>query len=81
MTEFYYYEYIIKIWDDIDNQEEICSGVVSAESMFIAMKELYDYYGSEIIEVQMLKAITSGVVFEFQSATEDENFDYIIKKK
>ena len=55
--------------------------MVSAESMFIAMKELYDYYGSEIIEVQMLKAITGGVVFEFQSATEDENFDYIIKKK
>jgi len=30
------------------------------------MKEIEDYYGDEILEVQMLKAITDGV-FEFQS--------------
>ena len=44
------------------------------------MKEIEDYYGDEIMEVQMLKAITDGV-FEFQYVMEDTDFDFVISKK
>lgn len=76
----WYWEYQLKIWDEIDNKEEIRSGVVAADTITEAMKEIEDYYGDEIIEVQMLKAITDGV-FEFQYVMEDTDFDFVISKK
>lgn len=80
MKEIWYYEYIIKVWDEIDKKEEIRSGVVVADTITEAMKEIEDYYGDEIMEVQMLKAITDGV-FEFQYVMEDTDFDFVISKK
>lgn len=79
-NEVWYWEYQLKIWDDVDDKEEIRSGVVAADTMTEAMKEIEDYYGDEIMEVQMLKAITDGV-FEFQYVIEDPDFDFVISKK
>lgn len=79
-NEVWYWEYQLKIWDDIDEKEEIRSGVVAADTITEAMKEIEDYYGDEIMEVQMLKAITDGV-FEFQYVMEDPDFDFVISKK
>lgn len=79
-NEVWYWEYQLKIWDDVDDKEEIRSGVVAADTITEAMKEIEDYYGDEIMEVQMLKAITDGV-FEFQYVMEDPDFDFIISKK
>ena len=76
----WYWEYQLKIWDEIDNKEEIRSGVVAADTITEAMKGIEDYYGDEIMEVQMLKAITDGV-FEFQYVMEDTDFDFVISKK
>ena len=76
----WYWEYQLKIWDDVDDKEEIRSGVVAADTITEAMKEIEDYYGDEIMEVQMLKAITDGV-FEFQYVMEDPDFDFVISKK
>lgn len=76
----WYWEYQLKIWDEIDSKEEIRSGVVAADTITEAMKEIEDYYGDEIMEVQMLKAITDGV-FEFQYVMEDTDFDFVISKK
>ena len=76
----WYWEYQLKIWDEIDSKEEIRSGVVAADTITEAMKEIEDYYGDEIMEVQMLKAITDGV-FEFQCVMEDTDFDFVISKK
>ena len=76
----WYWEYQLKIWNDIDSKEEIRSGVVAANTITEAMKEIEDYYGDEIMEVQMLKAITDGV-FEFQYVMEDPDFDFVISKK
>ena len=76
----WYWEYRLKIWDEIDNKEEIRSGVVAADTITEAMKEIEDYYGDEIMEVQMLKAIVDGV-FEFQNVMEDTGFDFVISKK
>lgn len=79
-NEVWYWEYQLKIWDDVDDKEEIRSGVVAADTITEAMKEIEDYYGDEITEVQMLKAITDGV-FEFQYVMEDPDFDFVISKK
>lgn len=79
-NEVWYWEYQLKIWDDVDDKEEIRSGVVAADTITEAMKEIEDYYGDEIMEVQMLKAITDGV-FEFQEVMEDHDFDFVISKK
>lgn len=79
-NEVWYWEYQLKIWDDVDDKEEIRSGVVAADTITEAMKEIEDYYGDEIMEVQMLKAITDGV-FEFQYVMEDLDFDFVISKK
>lgn len=79
-NEVWYWEYQLKIWDETDDKEEIRSGVVAADTITEAMKEIEDYYGDEIMEVQMLKAITDGV-FEFQWAMEDTDFDFVISKK
>ena len=76
----WYWEYQLKIWDEIDSKEEIRSGVVVADTITEAMEEIEDYYGDEIMEVQMLKAITDGV-FEFQCVMEDTDFDFVISKK
>lgn len=76
----WYWEYQLKIWDEIDSKEEIRSGVVAADTITEAMKEIEDYYGDEIMEVQMLKAITDGV-FEFQNVMEYTDFDFVISKK
>ena len=79
-NEVWYWEYQLKIWDNVDDKEEIRSGVVAADTITEAMKEIEDYYGDEIMEVQMLKAITDGV-FEFQYVMEDPDFDFVISKK
>ena len=79
-NEVWYWEYQLKIWDETDDKEEIRSGVVAADTITEAMKEIEDYYGDEIMEVQMLKAITDGV-FEFQAVMEDTDFDFVISKK
>lgn len=79
-NEVWYWEYQLKIWDDIDEKEEMRSGIVAADTITEAMKEIEDYYGDEIEEVQMLKAITDGV-FEFQDVMEDTDFDFVISKK
>lgn len=76
----WYWEYQLKIWNEIDSKEEIRSGVVAADTITEAIKEIEDYYGDEIMEVQMLKAITDGV-FEFQYVMEDTDFDFVISKK
>lgn len=79
-NEMWYWEYQLKIWDEIDKIEDICSGVVAAGTITEAMERIDSYYGDTIIEVQMLKAITDGV-FEFQYVMESTNFDFVIDRK
>lgn len=80
MKDFWYYEYIVKIFDYDDNKEESRAGILYANSFVSAMQELDDYYANELVEVQMLKAITDGV-FEFQYVMDDTDFDFTINRK
>ena len=75
------YQYsVVPMIYTIDSKEEIRSGVVAADTITEAMEEIEDYYGDEIMEVQMLKAITD-YVFEFQDVMEYTDFDFVISKK
>ena len=76
-TETWYYEYIIKIWDDLQSEEEKCCGIVLATSLTDAMDKISLYYDN-IIEVQMLKEIIEGPVFDFQDVAECYDFDFIV---
>lgn len=78
MKDFWYYEYIVKICDD--DKEKSLAGILYADSFVSAMQKLDDYYDDELIEVQMLKAITDGV-FEFQYVMDDTDFDFTINRK
>lgn len=81
MSDYWYYEYQVKIWGELDNDEEIRCGVIPAESMADVMKELEDYYGDELMEVQMLKPIYEGLVFDFKGVMDESEFNYVITKK
>ena len=75
----WYYEYIVKVLG-INNEEEICAGVVPAESMAAAVEDMESYYGNDLMEIHMLKPIVEGPVFDFQSAMDESNFDFTINR-
>ena len=76
-NKVWYWEYQLKIWDDVDDKEEMRYGIVAADTITEAMKKIEDYYGDEIEEVQTLIAIIDGV-FEFQEVMENTDFDFAI---
>ena len=82
MDNIWYYEYTVKIWQPYDSKETICSGLVPASSFINAIELLETkWYGNDILEIQMLKPIYEGIVFEFQHAAEDTTLDFVINKK
>ena len=80
MERLWYWEYILKVWNDTDSQFEIRSGIISAHNLAEAAETLEGYYGEEIQEVQMLKPIVDSV-FEFELVNEDHDFDFTINRK
>lgn len=79
-TLVWYWQYEVKIWDDIDREETVRCGVVTGEKITDAMQTLYNYYGEDIINVYTLKALTD-TVFEFKDVMENADFDYVISEK
>lgn len=80
MNEPWYYEYTIKFYDEIDDKMETRSGIIPADCLVSVINELEEFYGN-IIEIQTLKCLTEGIVFDFNDAKECKDFDYIINKK
>ena len=76
-NKVWYWEYQLKIWDDVDDKEEMRYGIVAAGTFTEAMNKIEDYYGDKIIEVLTLKAIIDSV-FEFKHVMEDTDFDFVI---
>lgn len=77
----WFYQYKVKVcW----NEEAECSfsGIVPAHSLVDAAKLLEVYYGEDSLqEIQTLKPIIEGPVFEFKLAMGEDNFDYQIIEK
>lgn len=76
----WYWEYIVKVWDIDEERADSRAGVVSAYTMTEAMKLIEDYYDADLIEVNMLKAITD-IVMEFDLVNDDTDFDFRINRK
>jgi hypothetical protein len=74
MRNDWYWEYAVKIWESADSQAVIRTGIISTDTLTNAVQELVDYYGDEILEIQMLKCISEGPIFEFETAAEVSNY-------
>ena len=81
MMDNWFYQYKVKVsWNE--EATTLLSGIVPAHSLVGAAKLLEDYYGEDsLLEIQMLKPIIEGPVFEFNLVTGDDNFDYQITAK
>lgn len=73
----WYYEYSIKLWNEVDTKFELCSGVVPAESLIEVVTLLEDYYGKNIEEIQLIRPIFEGPVLDFK----EYGFTSIIQSK
>ena len=82
MNEVWYYEYILEYYNEIDHCKEIRSGVVPAESMAEVVENLEAFYGKDITEIQLLRPLMEGPVFEFDCANDESNhFNYNVTSK
>lgn len=82
MDDFWYYEYAIMYWDEVDYVEEVRTGVVPASSFADAIDQLNKYYGEcNIEEIQMLKPIVEGLVLDFEDAKRDHNVNFQMSKE
>ncbi len=81
MSEIWYYQYEVTLWNSEKCKEEIQAGIVPGTSFSDAMQKLENYYSSDILNVTALKAISEGEVFEFEYANESNDFDYEITEK
>lgn len=78
----WYWEYLIKVWDIDKNKEDFRAGIVAATTMAEAMASIEYYYSTEIMEVNMLKAITDIVIdFDFVNCYGDFDFTIYYNKK
>lgn len=64
-----FYEYIVRVWDEIDGKEqiEIAKGVVEASTYAKAMKKISAYYGDKDIEDILLSGLEENYVYEISS--------------
>lgn len=81
MMDHWFYQYKVKVsWNE--EASTLLSGIVPAHSLVGAAKLLEDYYGEDsLLEIQMLKPIVEGPVFEFNLVMNEDNFDYQIIEK
>ncbi|AXF52442.1 MAG: hypothetical protein [Caudoviricetes sp.] len=67
----YFFEYWANIYNGVDDQEELISGVVCGENYCEAMSNIESYYGLDLLDIEI--RMTEFVdVYEFQ---EEENID------
>ena len=71
MDRLWYWEYTIVYYNINDGQYDTRSGVVTAENMAEAIEILNDFYGSDIVDVKTLRAVTDGVL-EFDQEFETD---------
>lgn len=76
----YYWEYIISVFNSIDDIEEERSGVVAAADLIEAVTFLNKEYGDEIMDIQTLKIIAEDVL-DFKDVNGEDGFDFGIWKK
>lgn len=84
LYNYWYWEYIITFWNEVDSKAEERAGVVLAETLSEAMQIISEYYGEEsILDVKTFKPIIDGAVFDFQDVTDEKfcDFDFSISKK
>lgn len=81
---FWYWEYTITYYDDLDKQVYERSGVVTGENMQEVIQALYDFYGESKIKniwtLKIIKIISDSNVLEFNEVNQDKDIDFIVDK-
>ena len=78
---FWYYEYTIQYYDDVEDCSYERSGVITANTIIEAVELLCDFYGeSQIENIFTLKSIAEGGVLDFQEINKNEDIDLFINK-
>lgn len=78
---FWYYEYTIECYDDINDCSCERSGVITANTIIEAVELLCDFYGeSQIENILTLKPIMEGGVLEFEAINKNEDINLLINK-
>ena len=75
-----YYIYEVEIFNETSGKTDLMSGVIYAEGFTEAMEILDGYYDKEMIKVSNLYPLYEDV-FEFNTANEDNECDYMIGRK
>lgn len=82
MEEVWYYQYKAVLWNSDERKEEIVTGIVPGTSLSDVMQKLENFYGDEIFNINTLKAVSEGEVFEFEYVNDPTiGFDYVITEK
>lgn len=58
-------EYIVTIWDDLTNKEEVVKGITFAKNYTEAMSKIEDYYKDGIIDIKLFM-LEEGSVYELE---------------
>ena len=78
----WFWEYTIKIWNEMEEKFEENSGLTTGITFTEAIANIESYYGKNIEEIHMLKPLIEGSVFDFEYAKDlDVNFDFSIIDK
>lgn len=81
---FWYWEYTITYYDDLDKQVYERSGVVTGENMQEVTQALYDFYGESKIKniwtLKIIKIISDSNVLEFNEVNQDKDIDFTVDK-
>lgn len=76
----WFWLYRIKVIDQNNMKERICTGLTVGSTIVQAVEKLDDYYGVDIVDILALRAITE-VVFPFEEAMEEPAFNFTIVEK
>lgn len=65
-----WFKYVIKYWNDLDEKNEICSGLCRGDSFHSAVKKIEKFYGDELEAILNLEWIDDSSVIEVEKIKE-----------
>lgn len=68
----WFYEYKVKVWNDVSDKEEILYGVVYGEDFSEAVDKLNRYYGKDNIIALSLASTAEDECYEFEQNLKEE---------
>lgn len=81
MTKNSYYEYVVKVWDELDEEVVSCQGVTYAALYSKAVQNIEEYYGKENIQDIKIQTIESSPVYDFKDESSNAFFKITVEEE